>query len=311
MVLLALDDDRIRSALEPRQLIAEIRRAFEDLRDGNFDLPQRVALADSGYLVMPTRHLPTESLVVKTLSLAPARDPMISGLVSWSTLGDNRSVVAPAETITALRTGAISGLATDLIADPAASTLAIFGAGALAADQVRFVHAVRPLRRVTFVARTPTRAGSIVERLRTPMPDTEFVITSPADRDLGSVDIICCATTSAEPLFRSEELAGSMHLNAVGSYKATMHEFGSDLVSEASMIVVDDLRACMIESGELIDAVDSGVITSQELTELIDIVDRPPHPGGRTIFKSVGVAVQDWAAMNLLARTVLTDQSGQ
>lgn len=310
MALLPLDDTRTRDALDPRRLIEEIRQAFADLRDGNFEMPQRVSLADSGYLVMPTRHLPSESLVVKTLSLAAGREPMISGLVSWSTTHHDRTVVAPAETITALRTGAVSGLVTDLLAAPSAATMAIFGAGALAADQVRFVDAVRPLREVTFVARTPSHAEPVVQELRRVMPETEFVITPRAERDLSDADIVCCATTSNEPLFAASELAATAHVNAVGSYKPAMHEFGTDLVCDASAVVVDDLRACMIESGELIDAVRHGVIDTDGLTELATIIDKPLRPGGRTVFKSVGVAIQDWAAMNLLARTVLPDTAG-
>lgn len=306
MALLPLDDTRTRSALDPVLLIEELRQAFTDLRDGNFELPQRVALADSGYLIMPTRHRPSESLVVKTLSLAADRNPMISGLVSWSTTRHDRSVVAPAETVTALRTGAITGLATDLLAGPSASRMAIFGAGALAADQIRFVHAVRPLRSVAVLARTPSRAEPWVDQLRTELPDTVFTISTPTQRDLSSIDILCCATTSTDPLFDAAELPATVHVNAVGSYKPSMHEFGPDLIGSAAAVVVDDLRACMIESGELIDAVDDRVIAIDALTELITIVDEPPRPGGRTIFKSVGVAVQDWAAMNLLARTVLT-----
>lgn len=310
MALLPLDDTTTRGALDPRRLIEETRQAFADLRDGHFEMPHRVSLADSGYLVMPTRHLPSESLVVKTLSLAAGRDPMISGLVSWSTTHHDRSVVAPAETITALRTGAITGLVTDLLADPSASTMAIFGTGALAADQVRFMDAVRPLRMVTVVARTPSHAEPVVRQLQKDMPQTDFVITSPAERDLSQADIVCCATTSTEPLFAVSELAATVHVNAVGSYKPAMHEFGADLICDASTVVVDDLRACLIESGELIDAVGAGVINSDELTELVTIIDQLPRPGGRTVFKSVGLAIQDWAAMNLLARTVLLDRAG-
>jgi ornithine cyclodeaminase len=305
MTLLSLDDTGTRSTLVPHRLIEEVRRAFADLRDGRFELPQRVALADSGYLVMPTRHRPTESLVVKTLSLAADRDPMISGLVSWSTLAHDTIVVAPAETITALRTGAISGLVTDLVDDPAASRLAIFGAGALAGDQVRFIHAVRPLTKVRFIVRTPSRAEALVQQLRAELPDTDITVTTPADRRLSDVDLVCCATTSTEPLFASDELDETVHVTAVGSYKPVMHEFGADLISSASAVIVDDLHACMTESGELIDAVEEAVIIRDDITELISIIDQPRRPGGRTIFKSVGVAVQDWAAMELLARTVL------
>jgi ornithine cyclodeaminase len=230
---------------------------------------------------------------------------MISGLVSWSTLAHDTIVVAPAETITALRTGAISGLVTDLVDDPAASRLAIFGAGALAGDQVRFIHAVRPLTKVRFIVRTPSRAEALVQQLRAELPDTDITVTTPADRRLSDVDLVCCATTSTEPLFASDELDETVHVTAVGSYKPVMHEFGADLISSASAVIVDDLHACMTESGELIDAVEEAVIIRDDITELISIIDQPRRPGGRTIFKSVGVAVQDWAAMELLARTVL------
>lgn len=306
MALLPLDDTRTRSILDPVQLIAALRQAFIDLRNGDFELPQRVSLADSRYLVMPTRHRPSESLVVKTLSLVPGRSPMISGLVSWSTAAHDLSVVAPAETITALRTGAITGLATDLLADRSASSLVIFGAGALAVDQVRFVHAVRPLRSVAFVARTPTRAAQVIARLRPELPDTEFLITTPADRELTGADIVCCATTSQEPLFAASELGNIVHINAVGSYRPAMHEFGVDLIGSAAAVVVDDLTACMVESGELIDGVRSGAVSTDRMIELVTIVDAAPRPGGRTIFKSVGIAIQDWAAMHLLARAALS-----
>lgn len=301
MSLIMLDDAATRSLLEPRVLITALRQAFADLRDGAFELPQRLALADSGYLVMPTRHRERESLVVKTLSLAADRDPMISGLVSWSSTRTDRSVVAPAETITALRTGAISGLVTDLVAAPDASRMAIFGAGALAADQVRAVHTVRPLTEVIFVARTPSRAQALLDRLRPELPDTDLTVVPLADRDLSRAEIICCATSSDEPLFEVAELADRVHVNAVGSYKPTMHELPTELITGADTIVVDDLAACMTESGELIDAVRSGAISAGDLTELINIVDEAPTTSCRTVFKSVGVAIQDWAAMQLLA----------
>ena len=305
MALLLLDDTRTRSILDPVQLIAALRQAFLDLRNGDFELPQRVSLADSRYLVMPTRHRPSDSLVVKSLSLVPDRSPMISGLVSWSTAAHDLSVVAPAETITALRTGAITGLATDLLADRSACSLVIFGAGALAADQVRFVHAVRPLRSVTFVARTPARAAQLVQRLQPELPNTAFMITTPADRELAGADIVCCATTSEEPLFAASELGTDVHVNAVGSFRPAMREFGADLIGGASAIVVDDLAACMLESGELIDGVRSGATSADRITELVAVADSTLRPGGRTIFKSVGIAIQDWAAMDLLARAAL------
>ncbi len=301
MTLRLCEEDRLRAALGMPALIAATADAFRQLKSGRFELPQRLQLADGGYLVMPTRHIDRESLVVKSLSVSAGRQPMIDGLVSWSSTAAVNSIAAPAATITAMRTGAIVGLATELLADPAAASLMLFGAGALAADQARAVHAVRPLDDVWIVARTRERGQRLAATLRTEMPDTGFVVNSLADRNPIRADIICCATPSTAPLFDTDELAPTVHVNAVGSYRRGMAELPESLIADAGMIAVDDRAACLAEAGELIEAVEHGTIGHRDLTELTDLVDAKPHPDGRTIFKSVGVAIQDWAAMNLLA----------
>lgn len=301
MTLRLCPEHQLRTDIDMPALIGATAAAFRDLKAERFDLPQRLQLGDGGYLVMPTRHIDEESLVVKTVSVSSGRDPVIDGLVSWSSTQATDSVAAPAAAITAMRTGAIVGLATDLLADPAASSLMLFGAGALAADQVRAVHAVRPLEDVWIVARTRDRGDRLAALLRTEMPDTGFVVNSLTDRDPRRADIICCATPSTAPLFAADELAPTAHVNAVGSYRPGMAELPESLIADAGLIAVDDRAACQVEAGELIDAGAHGVIADDDPVEMIDLVDAHPHPSGRTVFKSVGVAIQDWAAMNLLA----------
>ncbi len=301
MTLRLYEEDQLRAALDMPRLIAATADAFRDLKSGCFELPQRLQLAAGSYLVMPTRHIDRESLVVKSLSVSAGRQPMIDGLVSWSSTAAADSIVAPAAIITAMRTAAIVGLATELLADPAASSLMLFGAGALAPDQVRAVHAVRPLDDVWIVARTRERGERLAAMLRTEMPDTGFVVNSLADRNPIRADIICCATPSTTPLFGLDELGPTAHVNAVGSYRPDMAELPQALIAEAGVVAVDDRAACLAEAGELIEAVEGGVRGDRDLTELTDLVNTKPHPNGRTVFKSVGVAIQDWAAMNLLA----------
>lgn len=304
MTLRSCPEDQLRRVIEMPAMIASVADAFADLGDGRFELPQRFQLAEGGYLVMPTRHTDQESLVVKAVSVALDRIPVIDGMVSWSSTESPDTVVAPAAPITAIRTGAIVGLATDLMAEPSASSLMLFGAGALAADQIRAVHAVRPLTKVTIVARTPERGDRLARLLRSEMADTRFVVTSLTDRDPAQAEIICCATPSAVPLFDTDELAPTAHVNAVGSFQPGMAELPASLIAGAGMVAVDDHAACMAEAGELIEAVTQAVISQDDLTALIKILHRPPRPQGRTVFKSVGVAVQDWAAMNLLASSL-------
>lgn len=307
MTLRLYPEDQLRTIVTMTALIPALARAFRDLKQDRFELPQRLQLADGGYLVMPTRHTVQESLVVKAVSISAARRPTIDGLVSWSSTAAADSVAAPAAPVTALRTGAIVGLATDLLADPAASTLMLFGAGALAADQVRAVHRVRPLEDVWIVARTPERGEQLAAMLRTEMPDTGFVVNSLTDRKPRRAHIVCCATPSTTPLFDPDELAPTAHVNAVGSYRPEMAELPGALLAGADLVAVDDRGACLTESGELIEAIRQGLITDFRLEELSDLIDRDPRSGGRTVFKSVGVAIQDWAAMNVLASAILEE----
>jgi len=196
-------------------------------------------------------------------------------------------------------------VATDLLADPKAGVLTLFGAGEQAADQVRAVHAVRPLQRVTVVNRHPEPVGVLFRVLRSELPDTELCVGSEVASSVADADIICCATPATSPLFAAAMLPKAVHVNAVGSYRPSMRELPDDLLA-SSTIVVDELEAVLVESGEIIHAIDAGVITTKRLVELGSALNSAPASrSGRTVFKSVGLAMQDWAIANLLATAFL------
>ena len=120
------------------------------------------------------------------------------------------------------------------------------------------------------------------------------------DAALAAADVVCCATTAGEPLFTVDALPARVHVNAIGSFRPTMRELPDELLA-GGLVVIDDRAAVLEESGEILHALAAGAIAADDLVELgvalTEGVDRTP----RTSFKSVGVAVQDWAVARLLA----------
>jgi ornithine cyclodeaminase/alanine dehydrogenase-like protein (mu-crystallin family) len=307
MAIRSIDDHEIRASIPMTAAVSAVRAALRDLGAGFFDLPPRIHHADGSYLVMSAVNSRVGSAVAKTLSVSDGRSPTIVGSATWTSVSSPDVVVADAVSMTALRTGAIVGVATDLLAAREASRLVLYGAGGLAADQVRAVHAVRPLSELTVVAPSAARAGRLAAALEGELPEVRISVCRPGGEDLRRAEIICCATPATSPLFHCADLPADVHVNAVGSYRPEMRELPDELIDLASVLAVDDLDACLAESGEIIRARRRGMETRRftPLHELLDgPVDRTGRTGrtGRTVFKSVGLAVQDWALMDLLAR---------
>jgi ornithine cyclodeaminase/alanine dehydrogenase-like protein (mu-crystallin family) len=295
----------VRAAVPMPAAMQAVREAFLALARGEFEMPVRTMLGGGAFLVMSAHHRPTASAITKTLSLNFGRDPAIAGDVLWSELSRTARLVADASELTRIRTGAAVGVATGLLAPPGARTCVIIGAGSQAADQVRAVHVARPLASVTIVSRNGRRAESLAGVLAPEMPETAFAVGADPERAVAGADIVCCATTATEPLFRLAALSANAHVNAIGAYRPTMRELPDELLADAT-VVIDERAAILAESGEVIHALRAGAITEGDLTELgAALASGLPARRGRTVFKAVGVAVQDWAIAALLARRLL------
>jgi ornithine cyclodeaminase len=293
-----LDAHAVRAAVPMTAAVDAVRDAFLDLAAGRFVVPQRLSFGGGTTLVMSACHTPTSTTVVKTLSLVAGRTPMILGTLVWNTAAGQ--VVADAIEVTTLRTGAASGVATDLLAPASASRLALLGTGAQAADQARAVAAVRPVRRLAVFGRDPSRAHVFADRLRAEFPDIVTRVAASAADAVSDAEIVCCATSSSTPLFDVDDLPERVHVNAIGSYLPSMRELPAELLGTAECVVVDQVEAVLEEAGEVIHAVESGLVKRSSLVELGDALGAPPAVSGRTVFKSVGLAVQDWAIARLL-----------
>ncbi|MFF3336991.1 ornithine cyclodeaminase family protein [Streptomyces sp. NPDC002888] len=301
MQTISLGEHEIREAVSMSEAIDAVRRGFIGLAGGEFEMPTRTALRDGQFLVMSAHHRPTESAMIKTLSVNFDRAPAITGTVVWSTLDRLDHLVADAAAVTTLRTGAAVGVATDLLAAPDADRLTLIGAGAQGPDQVRAVHTVRPLRHLTVVATHAERAQALADTLRAELDGTEIAIATEAASAVQDADIVCCATPATSPLFPASALPARVHVNAIGAFRPTMRELPDELLAD-STVVIDERDAVLEESGEIIHALQTGAIAQDDLTELgAALTTAPVGHRERTVFKTVGVAIQDWAIARLLA----------
>lgn len=257
--------------------MADAIEAMEHAFTGDSDAPLRSLVGSS--LVMPGRL--GDLMAVKVVSTVPGNPVGI--VVVFDEDGSPLGIV-DGPTITAIRTGAVSGLATRLMAKADASTLAILGSGAMAFDQVEAVRTVRPIERVLVWSRTLAHAESLAERA-----GGEAV--ADADEAVSRADVVSCATPATEPLFRETSVRPGTHINAIGAFKPEMIEVPIELV-DRSYVVVEDVDAAAAEAGDLIQA---GRTPNATLRDLL--AGAAPEIGEDvTFFKSVGVAAMDVAA---------------
>jgi len=204
-----------------------------------------------------------------------------------------------------LRTGAASGLATKLLANPAARTLAIIGTGKQARAQALAVAAVRPIAQVRVFGRNAERCAQFARALEAELR----IETRPADTAQACVagaDVVVTITKSAEPVCRSEWLADGVHVNAAGANSAARRELDSATVLRAAVRVTDDRAQARAEAAEFRDLAGAGRLSWDDVVDLGDLVTGKV-PGRRsqsavTLFKSLGIGLEDVAFAELLHR---------
>ena len=204
-------------------------------------------------------------------------------------------------TLTALRTAAASGLATHLLARPESRTLALFGAGVQARAHLEAIFAVRQIEQVWVYSRTREKALALVAESSSQSGlAARFEVADSPHEAIEHADIICTATTSREPVFADADLPAGTHINAVGSYTPEAREIPPETVAR-TLVYVDSRAAAWEEAGDLIQPLTAGLISREHVRgEIGEVV--LGRAAGRTtreqvtLFKSVGVAVQDAVA---------------
>lgn len=304
----ALSRSDLRQAVPMRAAVELMKVAFRELSAGRAISPVRsvVQIGDPNAMMlsMPGYVASEDAAGIKIVSFfgnnAGTEHPVIHALVYMidSATGAPLGVMEGGY-VTALRTGAVSGAATDLLARPESSTLAVVGIGVQGVTQAAAVCAVRPITKIIGVDLRPEAHQRFVDNLRRDWPDVtaEIVTTTSADEAVAEADVICCATTAREPVFNDAAVRPGTHINAVGAFTPEMQEVPPATLARAT-IVVDQVAACEEEAGDLLKATIAGAITHADWTrELGQIVagEAPARTSADeiTFFKSVGNSVQD------------------
>ena len=207
--------------------------------------------------------------------------------------------------LTALRTGAVSGLATRHLARADARRLVVFGAGVQARAHLESMRAVRPVEEVIVVSRTSERAEVLVG-----MAIAEGLVARTGEPDdVRNADLICCCTTAGQPLFDGRLVRDGTHVNAVGAYEAHRRELDTELVRRAR-VVVEDRALVPAEVGEVAIPIQEGAIdishVAADLVELVRGARVRTRPEDVTVFTSVGMAFEDL----VVARAAVDRASG-
>ena len=321
MSVLVLGYDDVERLLPMEECIELMADALAGLAREEVYNPLRAVIrppgADSLMVLMPAyRATPRASYAMKAICVVP--DNPSRGLdahqgavlLSDGETGELRAVVN-ASAVTEIRTAAVSRVATRVLARADARELAVLGAGVQARAHLAAMAAVREFARARLFSRTPDRARTIAEETRTPFP---VEVAESAEEAVRGADVVVTATSSHEPVLRREWLAPGTHVNAVGAPLPTARELDTATVAEASLFV-DRRESAVSEAGDYLIPLREGAIGPEhiraELGELlIGAADGRASDAELTVFKSVGIAVEDLVAAEHVYRRARESGAG-
>lgn len=308
MTILVINQEQVAQLLPMQECIGVMRAALKTLALGDAVLPLRLVMRlpdqRSAFAVMPSYLGSPKGIAAKVISVFPANEGTAFDSHQGAVLlfeAEHGSLVAviDATAITAIRTAAVSGVATDLLARKDAGDLAILGSGTQARTHLDAMHAVRKLRRVRVWSPNVERLKGFITWASSRIGMDVEPGTSARDAVEGA-DIVCTATSSREPVLAGRWLAPGAHVNAVGSSVRTARELDSDAVTRARLYV-DRRESTLAEAGDFLVPKAEGRFGDEHIRGeigdlLLDRVDGRASASDITLFKSLGIAIEDLAA---------------
>lgn len=305
--LLVLGHDDVKRLLPMGECVELMEAVLADLARGSVWQPLRFVIRPpeepSLMGLMPAhRSAPTASYGLKVICIFPSNaerglDLHQGGVLLFDGETGVLRALLDASAVTAVRTAAVSGVATRLLARKDARRLAILGAGVQARSHLEAMAAVGDFEEARIWSRTPERSTALAAEAQAPFP-VEAVET--AEEALREADVVVTATTAREPIVRREWLSAGAHVNAVGSSIPTTRELDADTVAAAALFA--DARESMVnEGGDYLFAVREAGIGPDHIRAELGEVLIGEKEGRRsddelTVFKSLGLAAEDLAA---------------
>jgi ornithine cyclodeaminase/alanine dehydrogenase-like protein (mu-crystallin family) len=287
--------EELRARLPMPAAIDALEEAFRTRDPGAGPMRTHVDTAAGSLLLMPATG--EDGVGVKVVTLTsdnPANElPFIHAIyVLFRADSQAPAAILDGGSLTALRTAAVSGLATRHLANEDASRLVLFGAGVQATAHLEAMRAVRPVRVVVVVSRSRGPAEALAERARA--DGLKASVGEPGA--VAETDLVCTCTTASTPLFEGSVLHAGAHVNAVGSYQPETRELDTETVRRAR-VVVETREVAMEEAGDLLIPIDERAIGPEhvvaDLAELVRGTEVRRSDADVTVFKSVGMAFED------------------
>ncbi|MDE1570409.1 ornithine cyclodeaminase family protein [Aquabacter sediminis] len=305
--------EEVEAALTYPRLVEALRAAF---REEGEPMPVRQSYpvgteAAPGHLLLMPAWKRGSAIGTKLVTVFPGN--AARGLGSVASLyvlmdgetGQPRAIIE-GDALTNRRTAAASALASSYLSRPDSRTLAIIGTGHVAAHLMEAHCAIRPIDRILVFGRNRERAAALVERARTHLK-VQAEVMSELDAMVGMADIVACGTTSVEPLVRGALVRPGTHVDLVGAFTPKMRESDDALIAHAD-IYVDTRAGALAEAGDLLQPIAAGAWSADRLKGDLHDLTAGRVPGRTdtaaiTVFKSVGAALEDLVAAQLLVDT--------
>ena len=324
MEIRILSSDDVRKALPMKEAISGMKRAFSCLSSGQVEMPIRsrvpITEQDGVLLTMPAALPEDGELVVKLVTVFgknPGRGfPLIHAAVIALDINNGRiKALMDGEVLTAVRTGAAVGAATDLLALKDASSVGIIGSSKLAQSLMEAVCTVRSIEQVRVFSPNPEHAQKCAEEMSGNGPVPNNVRAVPSSKNaIKDADIVCTSTTSTTPVIAFENLKQGVHINAVGSFKPEMQEIDVETIVNA-LVVADSRESVLAEAGDIVIPINQGLITHEHVHAEIGELNNKTKNGRTsaeeiTLFKSCGVAVQDAVSAGIILKNAESNNLG-
>jgi len=310
-MVLILDRENVRSVLQMRDCINVLEKAFTELAEGTAVLPLRIGIKPPGgiSLYMPAYLKNMNALACKIVTVYkdnPAKHNMATTigkvLLQDPETGDVICIMDGGY-LTAVRTGAVSGLATRYLArEDHGQVAGIFGAGVQAKMQLWGVYEARNIVKALVFDKFPDAAQKFAEEMGKKLNIPIDIVSK--NEDVLVADIICTATSSPTPIFDGDLVKDGAHINGIGSHTPNARELDTSIVKR-SLFIADSREGCLSEAGDIMIPIQNGELTAEhihaELGEIITGKKTGRTSAGRiTLFKSNGLAIQDAATAKLV-----------
>jgi alanine dehydrogenase len=311
IIMLVLSEQQVKSLIDIDELIGALEQAHIQYSTGKAVMPVRLVVPlpqiQGRITAMPGFLTDNRALGMKVVTYFQENPKtnlpaILATIMLFSAATGKIMAIMDGSYITAIRTACASALATKVLANPHTPVLGILGAGVQARAHIRALARVRKISQIKIYSPSGISATALKKEVE-PQIDAAVLVATSAEQAVRESDLVVTATTAKEPILKSEWLKPGVHVNAVGSHRPDLREIDGRTLARAK-IIVDGREAIMAECGDVLLAFKDNSITESAVDTEIGEVLAGKKPGRTsasevTLYKSVGIAIQDVAAATL------------